>query len=56
MSAKCFECRAGEHDDIKEDAVLCVIHDPETKKIFRRGYLCSDHINVFLDDGYIVQK
>ena len=54
MSKQCAECRDGEHDNITEDVQLVTVRDPETKKLVKRAYLCSDHRECHLDDGYEV--
>jgi len=52
MARQCCECRAGEHDNYTDCISLVVVKDPETAKIIRRGYMCSEHLEVYLDDGY----
>lgn len=53
---RCCECRAGQHEDYDDEIELCVVIDPDTKKIYRRGYLCEGHRNMFLEDGYTVTE
>lgn len=50
MIAKCFECRAGEHEDISEKGEMFKIY--LKGKFVKRGYLCEDHQDVYLTDGY----
>ncbi len=52
----CCECRAGEHDNCTEDVDLFVVRDPDTNKIRLRGYLCTDHQMIFLEDNYTLHK
>jgi hypothetical protein len=51
----CFECRAGEHEDIDDKIEMCKIINPDTGKMFKRGYLCSAHQDIFISDGYILK-
>jgi hypothetical protein len=53
---KCFECRNGEHDNYDDYVSLCIIKDPDTQKLYRRGYLCGQHQAMYDDDGYIIIK
>jgi hypothetical protein len=50
----CFECKAGEHDDMVTGAEVVIVRDPDTGKMHMRAKLCSDHISIMLDDGYTV--
>ena len=52
---RCFECRAGEHEDIDDEIEMCKIINPDTGKMFKRGYLCSAHQDIFISDGYILK-
>ncbi len=51
----CFECRNGERVDEFDKTRLSVIIEPDTGKMFRRGYLCSDHEDAYLSDGYLLK-
>jgi hypothetical protein len=51
---RCCECRNGEHDNITDDVRLYVVRDPDTNHIVLRGYLCSEHVQCKLEDGYTV--
>jgi len=54
---QCAECRDGEHDNLTDDVRLVVIRDPDTKKLVKRAYLCSDHLECYAMDGYeIIEK
>ncbi len=48
----CFECRNGEHDNYTEEVSFCEIRMDGAKT--RRGYLCHDHFELLVCDGYIV--
>ena len=48
---KCFECRAGEHEDEDDDIKQCVVTGDGTKK----GYLCNHHRAILEEDGYTVK-
>ena len=54
VMARCAECRDGEHDNLTNDVRLVLVRDPDTKRIVRRAWLCSDHISTNLEDGYEV--
>lgn len=54
MTKRCIECRAGCHDNYDDNVLLCKIVDPDTRKMYKRGYLCSEHRTAFADDGYEV--
>lgn len=54
MTKRCVECRAGCHDNYDDNVLLCKIVDPDTRKMYKRGYLCSEHRTAFADDGYEV--
>ena len=48
---QCCECRDGEHENLTDDVKLVTVRDPDTKKLVKRGYLCSDHIECYLLEG-----
>ena len=52
----CADCRDGEHDNYQDDVVLVVVKDPDTGKLVKRSYMCSDHIDQYLTDGYMVYE
>lgn len=52
---RCCECRKGDHPNYDNDVRLCFVRDPQTKKMQLRGYLCSEHREAALTDGYDVQ-
>jgi hypothetical protein len=52
---KCFECRAGEHEDNDDMIIMCSIIDPKTGKQIKRGRLCGEHQHMYLTDGYILK-
>jgi hypothetical protein len=52
----CCECRAGDHDNYSDGTFLYLIRDPETKQIYRRGYICTHHIEMFNADGFLISK
>lgn len=55
MSKRCFECRSGDHPNYDDDVEMVTIIDPETKKVYKRGYPCSEHYAMYADDGYILR-
>lgn len=52
-TAKCYECRAGEHEDEDDDIKMCVVRCPGEKT--RRGNLCAAHRRIMEEDGYEVE-
>ena len=48
----CSSCKQGEVVDEDTDGKIYTVRDPDTGRIILRGYLCSDHIAMYLDDGY----
>ena len=52
---QCADCRNGEHANYDEDVRLTVARDPDTGKIGKRAYLCSEHRAAYLDDGYALK-
>lgn len=51
MTKQCADCRAGEHDNYTDDVTLVIVRDPDNRFV-KRAYLCSDHVSMYLDDGY----
>lgn len=49
---RCSECRDSEHSNFDDDVDLVVVKDPETGKLVKRAYLCSEHVYMNLTDGY----
>jgi len=50
MDKKCADCRDAERD---EKAVgLFLVRDPETGKLKKRAYLCKEHRQMYVEDGY----
>ena len=56
MTTRCAECRDGEHENYDDDVRLCVLRDPETRKIVKRAYLCSEHRVANDDDGFEIHE
>ncbi len=50
----CADCRDGEHDNITDDVKIVTVKDPDTGKLIKRSYMCSDHVEGYLMDGYLV--
>lgn len=49
---RCKDCRDGEHENLDDDVRLVIVIDPDTHKIYRRSYMCDNHRQMHLDDGY----
>ncbi len=52
----CCECRNGEHPNYDENIELVYVKDPDTSKLVKRGWMCAEHRQAYLDDGYTVAK
>jgi len=48
----CIECKDGEHDNYTEDVKKYKVTEPDSNKQYRRGFICSDHVDILLTDGY----
>lgn len=51
---QCCQCRDGEHENLSDVVDLVTVRDPEENTLVMRGYVCGEHQNAFLDDGYEV--
>ena len=54
---RCASCIRGEIDnnDIK-DRTRYLVKDPDSGKIELSGYLCDDHIDMYLAEGYALHS
>jgi len=52
----CADCRNGEHENLTDAVALVYVRDPDTAKMVKRAYLCSEHQEMYLDDGYEVKE
>ena len=50
----CRDCANGGHNNYDEDVKLVYVRDPDTKRMIRRCYMCSDHRLMYEQDGYDV--
>lgn len=56
ITARCCECRKGEHDDYDDDIKFIVVVDPDRPNRFVcRGNVCGEHREAFESDGYTVR-
>lgn len=53
---RCFECWNGEHEDYDDNIKFVVVYDPDSNKMYQKGYICQSHIEKYLQDGYIVKE
>jgi len=51
---QCADCRDGEHDNYDDDVRLVYVRDPDTNKLVKRSYMCGEHVEMYLKDGYDV--
>ena len=42
----------GIEPEISMDGKIHTVHNPEDGKIIYRGYLCEEHYDMYLTDGY----
>ena len=56
MARQCCDCRDGEHENYDDDVVLVVVRDSDTGKMRKRGYICDEHREMYLVDGYSVTE
>lgn len=54
MIRPCCACNQGEQGNYTDEVNFRTVREPETGKFILRGYLCSDHESMYLDDGYLV--
>lgn len=47
---RCAECRDSEHDNLSSDVHLVKVLD--NGKCVKRAYICTEHEDCFLTDGY----
>lgn len=52
----CADCQDGEHENYDNNIGLVIVRDPDTRHIIRRAYMCEEHREMYLDDGYIITK
>lgn len=52
----CADCRAGEHDNYDDDVKLVVLRDPDTNRIVKRSYMCTNHRRMYDYDGYEIHE
>jgi hypothetical protein len=50
----CTECEAGEHDNYTDKLYSVIVQDPATKEVIHRTRMCEDHVEMYLQDGYLV--
>ena len=53
---RCADCRNGEHENYDENIRLVTLRNPDTKKLFKRAYLCKEHRDMYAGDGFEVLK
>ncbi len=53
---QCFECMAGEHENLDDDVNLVSIVDPDGNERTVRRNLCNSHVNTRLEDGYTITR
>jgi len=58
MAISCFSCKRGEIEFTAKDGKLVKadVRDPDTGSLEGRGWLCEDHLNMYVDDGYKVKE
>ena len=54
MAKRCRECQDGEHDNYTDEVIFVKVKDPDTGKTVKARNMCSDHIEMYCQDGYDV--
>lgn len=52
MNKICCDCNDGEHENYDDDVQLVAVIDPDTRKEFKKGFMCNEHREMYLSDGY----
>jgi len=52
----CSDCRDGEHDNYDDDVKFVTVTEKGTKGFFKRAYLCKEHRESYIYDGYIIKS
>ena len=52
----CLECKEGEHDNYDDNIIKVKVIDPETGKVYRKGLMCLEHRELYLSDGFWLEK
>lgn len=55
IEKQCSECRDGEHENLDDDVQLCTVINPDGGRP-KRLYLCGEHVEQNLADGYLVKN
>jgi hypothetical protein len=51
----CYECKLGEHDNYDDDVKRCRVFESDTGDLkYVCVYLCCEHRQALIDDGYEV--
>ena len=56
MSNRCKDCMDGEHDDYDNDIKYVDIVDPKSNLKLKRALLCSEHRQMYENDGYVLKS
>jgi hypothetical protein len=53
---RCFECKKGDYtEDIAPIQGKFSVKDPDNGRVYGKGYLCDDHVDCLLTDGYVLK-
>lgn len=55
MAKLCKACMDGEHPNYDNDVRFCVVSEPG-EQLGRAMYLCGEHRQAALDDGYTIKE
>ncbi len=50
---QCADCRDGEHDNYNDNVKFTIVRG-EYGAFIKRAYLCAEHRQMYMDDGYEV--
>jgi hypothetical protein len=55
MSKQCADCRDGEHENYDDDVKLVMVKEPDERQFLKRAYMCNEHREMYVSDGYVVK-
>jgi hypothetical protein len=51
---KCADCRDGEHENYSPEVDFVIVGDPTSNELIKKAWMCTDHQEMYLMDGYTV--
>ena len=58
MDKQCTDCRDAEHGNSSPKVDLVIVRDPDSlsRGWLKRGWMCTDHQEMYRSDGYLVKR